>query len=148
MHRELEDLMVELKLTGKAKNFCDIEKFLKHIFEALDNKGYHSEYYYPGLHNLIVSKQLGHGAYWGYWGDKHIGSSFFPKDWNGKRVFEECLYAFENKYSNKKYIGIYGKSKSGLFITFDIDYDGNIIYAYPCKNQDDECFEKINLSSK
>lgn len=69
MHPELEDLVIELMLQDKVKYFVDIKSFLIHIFkgEVYDDNtlkfGYHSEYLYPNLYGLYVTKRFKNGVY-------------------------------------------------------------------------------------
>ena len=100
MHQELDDLVTELKITGKSKKFYDIEKFLKHIFEWEKKseyrfEGYHSEYLYPNLFNLYVSKKFPGGVYQVHFRDenniKTNGSNMFPKNLSPKELVDIIL---------------------------------------------------------
>lgn len=68
MHPELNNLSLELKMNGKDKCFWDIDSFLLHIFEWVDVsenafQGYHSEYLYPNMFGMYITKKFSGGVY-------------------------------------------------------------------------------------
>ena len=101
MHQELEDLVVELRLQDKVKYFVDIKSFLIHIFkgEVYDDNtlkcGYHSEYLYPNLYGLYVTKKFKNGVYQVKIDSlekiKSQGSTMFPKSMSPQKLVHGIL---------------------------------------------------------
>lgn len=96
MHPELEDLVIDLKIQNKVKYFVNIESFLTHIFKGEvyeDNTikaGYHSEYLYPNLYGLYITKKFKNGVYQVKFNSpekiKQQGSTMFPKNMSPKQL--------------------------------------------------------------
>lgn len=98
MHQELEDLVIYLRITGDIKYFCNIEKFLEHIFigklseDGILQWGYHSEYVFPNLYGMYITKKYPNHTYYVRFDKeksiKNTGSNMFPKDIAPKQLVD------------------------------------------------------------
>ncbi len=135
MHPELNTLSLELKLNGKYKHFYDIDSFLQHIFEWVDIsenafQGYHSEYLYPNMFGLHITKKFPGGVYQAHFNGEKIksnGSNMFPKDLSPKELIDAIL----KNLSGADYLGKCKDipyKKMVIHVSFT---DGKIFRAYP-----------------
>lgn len=138
MHPELEDLVIELMLQDKVKYFVDIKSFLIHIFkgEVYDDNtlkvGYHSEYLYPNLYGLYVTKRFKNGVYQVKFDSlekiKTQGSTMFPKSMSPEKLVYgilENLVIEDFKIGKCKMIKI---GNLGVYVYFS---DNKIFKAEP-----------------
>lgn len=146
MSISLEELTTNCLLQVNVQNFVNIKNFLKHIFFAKDDTGYHSEHYNPSLVTLNNIKPIGKNAYNGYRDGKNILSTFFPKDWDEIKIVTEVNSAYDNRVqniSNNGKVETIGLSKSGLYITLKLNYEKKIQDAYPAFSQKSKNYKTL-----
>lgn len=138
MHPVLNTLSLELKLNGKHKYFYDIDSFLQHIFEWIDIsenvfQGYHSEYLYPNMFGLYITKKFSGGVYQVHFSGektKSNGSNMFPKDLSPKELIDAIL----KNLSDADYLGRYKNIQYKKIIIHVSFTNGKIFRAYPNTN--------------